>query len=469
MASDGVATIGAMVIIFADSGSSIAGDNNPVNVLSNSGQMISAWASPIPGATIAVAPAAATMTFMKITVDVAHGEQISPGDILSIAGNVVGIVGAVGVLAGATGIAIPAAMIGLALGALGALGNMPFGKDNIIPLSELSRDGDLFTRTPWLKAVSNILGTMPDPLVKTIKYIPYVDPLILDLDGDGLEITRLRGSASVKFDTDGDDIKTATAWAAADDGLLVWDRNGNGTIDSGAELFGDETVLAGGAKAAHGFAALAELDSNHDGSFDAADAQFASLRVWRDLNQDGISQAAELKTLADSGVKAIGLTSTAASTPYGDALLVQSGGFTRSDGTSGQAGSFLLAQDSFVREFVPITVSPAARALPNLGGSGWVRDLQEAATLAPELIERVAAARNAPTRAGYAAAVAGSQRGRRRGRPRPMDRCSADVRSVRIGQLDYWQHMCLLFNYRNDEPARSCLTLHWSAQWRSCA
>lgn len=100
------------------------------------------------------------------------------------------------------------------------------------------------------------LGTTPDPLVKIIKYIPYADPLILDLDGDGLEITPL--SNGILFDTNGDSIKTATAWAGADDGLLAWDRNGNGQIDSGAELFGDETLLANGQKAAHGFAALAE-------------------------------------------------------------------------------------------------------------------------------------------------------------------------------------------------------------------
>ena len=119
-------------------------------------------------------------------------------------------------------------------------------------------------------------------------------------------------SRSVRFDTDGDGIKTATAWA-------------------------------GGAKAAHGFAAPAELYSNHDGSFSAADAQFTSLRVWHDLNQDGISQAAELRTLADNGVH-----------PLRRRPAVRSGGFTRGDGAGGQAGSFLLAQDSFVRKFVSV-------------------------------------------------------------------------------------------------------------------
>lgn len=153
-------------------------------------------------------------------------------------------------------------------------------------------------------AISPTIGTTPDPLVKTIR---YVDPLILDLDGDGLEITPL--SKGILFDADGDTIKTGTAWAGADDGMLVWDRNGNGQIDSGKELFGDETVLANGKKAAHGFAALSELDTGSvvngvtvgagDGVFDEKDAQYSKLRIWRDLNQDGISQANELKIASE--------------------------------------------------------------------------------------------------------------------------------------------------------------------------
>jgi hypothetical protein len=216
-------------------------------------------------------------------------------------------------------------------------------------------------------AISSTLGTTPDPLVKTIR---YVDPLILDLDGDGLEITPL--SRGVLFDANGDSIKTATAWAGADDGMLVWDRNGNGLIDSGRELFGDETILANGSKATNG-------------KFNALDAQYASLRIWRDLNQDGISQAVELQTLQATGIQSINLASTASTTNYGDAILAQSGSYTRVDAagatSTGQAGSFILAQNSFVRQFVPLTVSAEAQTLPNIAGSGWVRDLQEARKL----------------------------------------------------------------------------------------
>ncbi|WP_197329592.1 hypothetical protein [Ralstonia syzygii] len=120
-----------------------------------------------------------------------------------------------------------------------------------------------------------------------------------------------------------------------------------------------------------------------DGVFDANDAQYANLRIWRDLNQDGISQANELQTLAEAGVTSIKLASDRANTNYGDAILAQSGTFTRSDGSTGQAGSFILAQNNFVREFTPITVSDAAKALPNFVGSGWVRDLQKAPRSTP--------------------------------------------------------------------------------------
>lgn len=251
--------------------------------------------------------------------------------------------------------------------------------------------------------LSSVIVSNPDPLVKDIKYV-MVDPLVLDLDGDGLEITPL--SRGVQFDGNGDTIRTNTSWVQADDGLLALDRNGNGVIDSGRELFGDETLLADGTKAAHGFAALAELDVGGaanatggagDGVFDAKDAQYTNVRIWRDLNQDGISQAGEMQTLQEAGIASVKLSSTKTETNYGDAQLVQSGSFTRADGSEGQAGSFILAQNNAVTTHAPIAISAEAAALMAMGtasaalpanqGSGWVRYLQEAATLTPQLLE----------------------------------------------------------------------------------
>ena len=84
-----------------------------------------------------------------------------------------------------------------------------------------------------------------------------VSPLILDLDGDGIE-----ADAVVFFDHEGDGWNELSRWADEDDGVLVWDRNADGVINDGSELFGNNTVLDDGDKADNGFAALSELDDN---------------------------------------------------------------------------------------------------------------------------------------------------------------------------------------------------------------
>ncbi|RDE18040.1 hypothetical protein DV711_18115 [Motiliproteus coralliicola] len=189
------------------------------------------------------------------------------------------------------------------------------------------------------------------------------------------------------FDHDGDGIKHATGWVAADDGLLVLDRNGNGTIDNGAELFGDSTLLADGSTAEHGFAALADLDQNGDGLVDAADAQFADLKVWRDLNSDGISQADELLTLAEAGVQSLSVEPFRDTVNYGEGNSSQlSGSFSRTDGTTGHMADLDLASNLFYREYIDTVVIPVElEGSPDMRGSGAVRDLRQAAALSPAL------------------------------------------------------------------------------------
>jgi Ca2+-binding RTX toxin-like protein len=211
-------------------------------------------------------------------------------------------------------------------------------------------------------------------------------PLILDLDGDGIEIAQLSANAGVSFDLDADGIRTRMAWAGADDGFLALDRDGNGTIDTGRELFGDSTVLANGKKAADGYAALADQDSNKDGQLTALDAQFAQLRVWRDLNQDGVSSATELFTLAQLGITQISLAKTASSQTLADGTRLDgSASFTLRGQTRGYTDAW-LAEDTFRSQFTTaVRQSDAARALPQMQGSGAVRSLREAAALSPPL------------------------------------------------------------------------------------
>ncbi|GKS87417.1 hypothetical protein AVMA1855_24715 [Acidovorax sp. SUPP1855] len=173
------------------------------------------------------------------------------------------------------------------------------------------------------------------------------------------------------------------------------DRNGNGVIDSGRELFGDQTLKPVGSDGraqthANGYEALAAEDGNGDKVIDANDAVYSQLRIWKDTNQDGISQAGELHTLADLGIARIGVAGTASNVNLGNGNTQPlSGSFTRTNGTTGVSGvaevtgSLLLASNNFYREFSDDpAVTATAGALPQMGGSGWVRDLREAMSLA---------------------------------------------------------------------------------------
>ena len=212
------------------------------------------------------------------------------------------------------------------------------------------------------------------------------DPLVLDLDGDGIETLPINTTTPLMFDLDNSGVKKSVGWIKADDGFLVLDRNGNGTIDSGAELFGDATPLSGGGTALDGFAALARLDSNLDGQITSADSAFANLRVWRDTNQDGLSQSGELFTLAALNISAINVAASSHSITVANGnRITDQGSYTRSDGSSGAAGETAnsadvqLATDPFHTRFTtPLPLTPQALTLPDMNGSGQVRTLREA-------------------------------------------------------------------------------------------
>lgn len=131
-------------------------------------------------------------------------------------------------------------------------------------------------------------------------------PVVIDLAGDGLTLTG--ATNGVAFDLNGDGVREQLSWTApgSDDAWLVLDRNQNGTIDGGAELFGNFTSQPP-SNEPNGFLALAVFDvadagGNGDGWIDPADAVFAQLRVWRDENHDGVSQPDELLPLGEAGI-----------------------------------------------------------------------------------------------------------------------------------------------------------------------
>ena len=214
------------------------------------------------------------------------------------------------------------------------------------------------------------------------------DPLVLDLDGDGLE-TLGPTQSNVLFDHDADGIKTATGWVKPDDGFLVMDRNNNGVIDNGRELFGDATPLYAGGTAADGFAALAQEDTNGDGRVDHLDANWSKLRVWRDLNQDGVSQSNELLTMGNAGIAGFNVARTINSATLANGnqvadlgMYIKTDGATGTLGGAGQMADVNLAQDSFHSQFTDqIPIDEDVAPLPGMPGSGLVRELRQAASL----------------------------------------------------------------------------------------
>ncbi|HEX9621405.1 MAG TPA: calcium-binding protein [Polyangiaceae bacterium] len=128
-------------------------------------------------------------------------------------------------------------------------------------------------------------------------------PLVLSFDREPVRFTEAEGY----FDVFGGERPVRTAWVGAGTPWLALDRDGNGRIDDGAELFGSMTRIGSGERAANGFSALAALDDDADGFITAADSRFAELLIWRDGNQNRRSDAGELSSLADHGVLAIEL------------------------------------------------------------------------------------------------------------------------------------------------------------------
>ena len=221
------------------------------------------------------------------------------------------------------------------------------------------------------------------------------DPLVLDLDGDGVEVTSLTGS-QVFFDYDLDGVAERTGWVSPDDGILAFDANSNGSIDGAGELFGSPTQ--------DGFEVLETLDSNGDGRIDAQDEEFANLRIWRDADGDAVSDPGELVTLEEAEITAIELTRTAVNgTNNGHGVGFQAN-FIRVDNSTGVAQTIYFQTDRQdtadpTPEFTPAEDVDKLPKLPRSGlllniayvlsndatfRADWTALADNAATLAPD-------------------------------------------------------------------------------------
>jgi len=124
-------------------------------------------------------------------------------------------------------------------------------------------------------------------------------PLILDLKGDGIELTNHKDGVNFDLNADGKTDQTAWTKKDSDDAFLVLDKDSNGQIDSGKELFGDQNGSE------NGFLELSKYDSNKDGKVDAKDEVYSKLQTWQDKDHDGKVDKGELKSLVDSNIKSI--------------------------------------------------------------------------------------------------------------------------------------------------------------------
>ena len=206
-------------------------------------------------------------------------------------------------------------------------------------------------------------------------------PLVVDLDGDGIET--LGSGVGIYFDHDNNGFSEDTGWVGKDDGLLVRDINGNGQIDNGTELFGNNTLLSNGEKAKNGFEALKELDSNNDNVFDQNDAAWNEVKVWKDGNSNGVVDDGELLTMEQAGITGVDLNyvdhnyNGDHSDEHGNTCK-QEGTFTKTDGSTGQISDIWFDRNTADSKYEAIDVPEDIKTLPNLQGFGNVVSLWEA-------------------------------------------------------------------------------------------
>lgn len=172
---------------------------------------------------------------------------------------------------------------------------------------------------------------------------------------------------SPSFDLDGDNFAERTGWIHSDDGLLAVDLNSNGKIDNISELFGSGTTS--------GFTALSAYDTNLDGKVDSTDADFGDLLVWQDLDQDGLSDVGELKTLSDMDIASINLTPTN-TTPVTQAgnTIAATGSYTKTDTTTGIVGDVRFQTNTYQTKWLEnVTITPEAAAMRRSQGTRYTR------------------------------------------------------------------------------------------------
>ena len=237
------------------------------------------------------------------------------------------------------------------------------------------------------------------------------DPLTLDLNNDG-KISTLNLSNGVYFDHNKDGVAFKSSWIGKEDGILVFDKNNNGLIDNGNELFGNFTEIEESKFAINGYHALSLQDTNNDGKINSLDENFSKLKIWQDLNEDGVSQSNELKTLKEHGIKSISLNFTKSinnnvlkdssnNINLNDTLNNQTNNssipndnkatlishFTRDDNTTSLVADIDLKVDTINSTHLdnPKELATEQILKPNIKGQGFLKDLNVSAAMSETL------------------------------------------------------------------------------------
>jgi Ca2+-binding RTX toxin-like protein len=197
-------------------------------------------------------------------------------------------------------------------------------------------DGDYFNSSLNFSSSDSLdFGLSTSYLFDFSTNLAEIDPLVLDLDGDGIELTPF-ANQYLFFDIDNDGSQERTGWVGQDDGMLVHDLNGDGQINDITETLSEyyDADKGTGAIWDSSFAALESLDSNSDGVINASDDAFAELKVWQDSNQDGVTDEGELKTLSELDITELSLNDTTDGAFIGGNEVKSNSTYTNGNGTT---------------------------------------------------------------------------------------------------------------------------------------
>ena len=278
----------------------------------------------------------------------------------------------------------------------GAISNLPkYPKDldgrikDILEKNGLSPDGVIID--PLNAYLTNQKNKNKQGGPSGDKASKMISPIIIDLDHDGIET--LSVNDGVYFDHDNDTFIERSGWVNKDDALLVRDTNSNGIVDSGRELFGNNSLLPDGSLARNGYEALQKLDGNNDGIIDASDAIWNELYLWQDSNSNGVTDKGEMISISQSDIAAIKYS-------YNESTLEDQNGnqhkqtstvILKNGDSASSADVWFDANKQNTIHIPQDTIRNDILRLPNINGMGNVLSLHEAMNNDPELTNLVKA------------------------------------------------------------------------------